>query len=41
MAGCGPADFAPDQWLSSVQQLQQEAQSQQGVAAVLAAETQL
>jgi hypothetical protein len=35
-----PWTWIPDQWLKSVQQLQQEAQAQQDVAAVLAAETQ-
>gem|GEM_PF-1161763 len=37
---CKALDLDPDQWLKSVQQLQQEAQTQQDVAAVLAAETQ-
>jgi hypothetical protein len=33
---CKALDLDPDQWLKSVQQLQQEAQAQQNVAAVLA-----
>jgi len=37
---CKALDLDPDQWLKSVQQLQQEAQAQQDVAAVLEAETQ-